>query len=210
MKRHELLRRIARTARRQGVEPGAAGLQPRGLALRNHARPGPAPRRHWASARQGDLRGARGRAWEGLVAKMRLSYRATARRDGRWWFVEVPGEQGLYTQVRRLDQAEAMIREVISLVREVPQDSFDLVVDPDLESLGAVREAVEAALRERERASAAQEAASTAMRHAVSEVRASGYTSRDAGMLLGVSNQRISQIERRPADSSVRDEVLPD
>ena len=134
---------------------------------------------------------------------MRLSYRATARRDGRWWFVEVPGEQGLYTQVRRLDQAEAMIREVISLVREVPQDSFDLVVDPDLESLGAVREAVEAALRERERASAAQEAASTAMRHAVSEVRASGYTSRDAGMLLGVSNQRISQIERRPADSSV-------
>jgi hypothetical protein len=141
---------------------------------------------------------------------MRLSYRATARRDGRWWFVEVPGEQGLYTQVRRLDQAEAMIREVISLVREVPQDSFDLVVDPDLESLGAVREAVEAALRERERASAAQEAASTAMRHAVSEVRASGYTSRDAGMLLGVSNQRISQIERRPADSSVRDEVLPD
>jgi hypothetical protein len=103
-----------------------------------------------------------------------------------------------------------MIREVISLVREVPQDSFDLVVDPDLESLGAVREAVEAALRERERASAAQEAASTAMRHAVSEVRASGYTSRDAGMLLGVSNQRISQIERRPADSSVRDEVLPD
>ena len=141
---------------------------------------------------------------------MRLSYRATARRDGRWWFVEVPGEQGLCTQVRRLDQAEAMIREVISLVREVPQDSFDLVVDPDLESLGAVREAVEAALRERERASAAQEAASTAMRHAVSEVRASGYTSRDAGMLLGVSNQRISQIERRPADSSVRDEVLPD
>jgi DNA-binding XRE family transcriptional regulator len=35
------------------------------------------------------------------------------------------------------------------------------------------------------------------MRHAVSEVRASGYTSRDAGLLLGLSNQRISQIERQ-------------
>jgi len=34
------------------------------------------------------------------------------------------------------------------------------------------------------------------MRHAVGEIRNSGYTSRDAGMLLGVSNQRISQIER--------------
>lgn len=112
----------------------------------------------------------------------------------------MPGEQGLYTQVRRLDQAEAMIREVISLVREVPDDSFDVAVEPDLESLGAVREAVEAAVRERERASAAQDAASTAMRHAVSEIRASGYTSRDAGTLLGVSNQRISQIERQATE----------
>jgi DNA-binding XRE family transcriptional regulator len=38
------------------------------------------------------------------------------------------------------------------------------------------------------------------MRHAVSEVRASGYTSRDAGMLLGVSNQPISEIERQVPD----------
>ena len=131
---------------------------------------------------------------------MRPSYRAIARRDGRWWFVEVPGEQGLYTQVRRLDHAEAMIREVVSLVRQVPEDSFDVVVEHDLDSLGGVREAIEAALRQRDRASAAQDAASTAMRRAVSEVRASGYTSRDAGLLLRVSNQRISQIERQAAD----------
>ena len=128
---------------------------------------------------------------------MRPTYRAIARRDGRWWFVQVPDEQGLYTQVRRLDQAEAMIREVIALVRQVAEDSFDVVVEPDFNSIGGVREAVETALRERERASVAQDAASTAMRHAVSEIRASGYTSRDAGMLLGVSNQRISQIERK-------------
>jgi predicted RNase H-like HicB family nuclease len=128
---------------------------------------------------------------------VRPRYRAIARRDGRWWFVQVPDEQGLYTQVRRLDQAEAMIREVIALVRQVAEDSFDVVVEPDLNSIGGVREAVETALRERERASVAQDAASTTMRHAVSEIRASGYTSRDAGMLLGVSNQRISQIERQ-------------
>ena len=93
-----------------------------------------------------------------------------------------------------------MAREVIALMLEVPEDSFDVVVEPDLDSLGPVREAVEAALGERARANAAQEAASSAMRHAVSEIRASGYTSRDAGMLLGVSNQRISQIERQAAD----------
>jgi transcriptional regulator len=42
------------------------------------------------------------------------------------------------------------------------------------------------------------------MRHAVSEVRASGYTSRDAGLLLGVSNQRISQIERQAAERGTK------
>jgi hypothetical protein len=89
-----------------------------------------------------------------------------------------------------------MAREVIALMLNVSEDSFDITVEPDLDSLGGVREAIEAAIRERERANAAQDAASTAMRHAVSEVRASGYTSRDAGLLLGVSNQRISQIER--------------
>ena len=89
-----------------------------------------------------------------------------------------------------------LAHEVIALMLNVPEDSFDITVEPDLDSLGGVREAIEAAIRERERANAAQDAASTAMRHAVSEVRASGYTSRDAGLLLGVSNQRISQIER--------------
>jgi hypothetical protein len=139
-----------------------------------------------------------------MVETVKPSYRANARREGRWWFVQVLSEQGLYTQVRRLDQAEAMIREVISLVRHVPEDSFDVLVEPDLDSLGGVREAVEAALRERERANAAQEAASAAMRHAVSEIRASGYTSRDAGLLLGVSNQRVSQIEQQSADRPAR------
>jgi len=104
---------------------------------------------------------------------MRLSLSRYSQARRTVVFVEVPGEQGLYTQVRRLDQAEAMIREVISLVARVPQTpSISSSTRPRI-AWGS-REAVEAALRERERASAAQEAASTAMRHAVSEVRASG------------------------------------
>ena len=110
--------------------------------------------------------------------------------------IDVPELRGVFSQARRLDQVEFMAREVIALMLNVSEDSFDITVEPDLDSLGGVREAIEAAIRERERANAAQDAASTAMRHAVSEVRASGYTSRDAGLLLGVSNQRISQIER--------------
>ena len=134
------------------------------------------------------------------MAIVRLTYRVTAVRSGRWWAIEVPELRGVHSQSRRLDQVVSMAKEAISLMLHVPEDSFDVLVEPNLESLGDVREAVEAALRERERASAAQDAASTAMRHAVSEIRASGYTSREAGMLLGVSNQRISQIEHQAAD----------
>jgi predicted RNase H-like HicB family nuclease len=127
---------------------------------------------------------------------MKPTYLVRAVRSGRWWAIDVPELRGVFSQARRLDQVEFMAREVIALMLNVSEDSFDITVEPDLDSLGGVREAIEAAIRERERANAAQDAASTAMRHAVSEVRASGYTSRDAGLLLGVSNQRISQIER--------------
>jgi predicted RNase H-like HicB family nuclease len=131
---------------------------------------------------------------------MRLMYRVLAVRSGRWWAIEVPELPGVHSQARRLDQVDSMAREAIALILDVSEDSFDLVVEPDMESLGGVRQAVETALRERERASAAQEAASSAMRNAVSEIRASGYTARDAGILLGVSNQRISQIDHELAD----------
>jgi len=131
---------------------------------------------------------------------MKHRFLVRAVRSGRWWAIDVPELPGVYSQARRLDQVESMAREVIALMLNVPEDSFDITVEPDFDSLGGVREAIEAALRERERASAAQDAASSAMRHAVSEVRASGYTSRDAGLLLGISNQRISQIEHESAE----------
>jgi predicted RNase H-like HicB family nuclease len=131
---------------------------------------------------------------------MKQRYLVRAFRSGRWWAIDVPELPGVYSQARRLEQVESMAREVIALTLNVSEDSFDITVEPDLDSLGGVREAIEAALRERECASAAHDAASSAMRHAVSELRASGYTSRDAGLLLGISNQRISQIERESAE----------
>ena len=133
-----------------------------------------------------------------MVAAMRQTYRASAVRDGRWWFVEVPGERGLFTQVRRLDQAVPRLREVIALMRDVPEDSFDVAIDPDLASTGPLRDLIEDAARARRQAARAQESASSTMRRAVSEIRAAGYTSRDTGALLGVSVQRVSQLDRKP------------
>jgi predicted RNase H-like HicB family nuclease len=131
---------------------------------------------------------------------MTPTYRVTAVRSGRWWAIEVPELRGVHSQARRLDQVEAMAREVIALMLDVPEDSFDVTIQTDVASLGDLQESIEEALQAREAAELAQGRASTAMRRAVGEIRTSGYTSRDAGMLLGVSNQRISQIERQATE----------
>ena len=131
---------------------------------------------------------------------MKPTYGVTAVRRGRWWAIEVPELPGVHSQARRLDQVDAMAREAIALNLNVPEDSFDLAAQTDLASLGQLQASIEAALDARAAAAVAQDSASAAMRRAVAEIRSSGYTSRDAGMLLGVSNQRISQIERRPPD----------
>ena len=131
---------------------------------------------------------------------MKQTYRVTAVRSGRWWAIEVPDLRGIHSQARRLDQVEAMAREAIALILAVPEDSFDVSIQTDLASLGALQASIEEALKAREAAELAQDRASTTMRHAVGEIRSSGYTSRDAGVLLGLSNQRISQIEHQDTD----------
>lgn len=128
---------------------------------------------------------------------MRTTYGVTVVRHGRWWAIGVPELPGVHSQARRLDQVDAMAREAIALLLGVAEDSFDLAIHPDLASLGGLQASIEAALEAREAAELAQDRASSTTRHAVGEIRRSGYTSRDAGALLGLSNQRISQIERR-------------
>ncbi|MFZ5851989.1 MAG: type II toxin-antitoxin system HicB family antitoxin [Actinomycetota bacterium] len=55
---------------------------------------------------------------------------AVCRRVGSWWAVDVPEIRGVHTQALRLDQVEAMTREAIALLREVPADSFTVTVVP--------------------------------------------------------------------------------
>src|SRR2546427_13179836 len=79
--------------------------------------------------------------------------------DG-WWIVEIPQVEGAMTQAPRLDQVEEMARDVISLLLEVPADSFDLVVKPKLveplaSQVAAARELRQEAERSQLRATAA-------------------------------------------------------
>jgi hypothetical protein len=128
----------------------------------------------------------------------RQGYVADAVRDGGWWVVKVRDVPRARTQARRLDQVEAMARDVISLLLDVPADSFDLSVQAHLEEplAGQVRRATSL----RHEAEAAQQDASAAMIEAAQALAESGLRVRDIGGLLGVSFQRAAQLAAARAD----------
>lgn len=122
-------------------------------------------------------------------------YTVRARRVGGWWALDVDGVPGVHTQVRRIDQAEEMAREAIAGVLNIGPGAFEVVVAPEMPA--AVRTIVERATTARSEAAHAQDAAAQLTRDAARRLVQEGLTVRDAGVLLGVSHQRIAQLVRQ-------------
>jgi predicted RNase H-like HicB family nuclease len=127
------------------------------------------------------------------VASVRR-FTVRARRIGGWWALDVEGEPGVHSQVRRIDQAEEMARDAIAGVLDIAPDSFEIVVAPEVPA--AVRTMVDQAMKARSHAAQAQVAAAQLTRDAAQRLVAGGLTVRDAGVLLGVSHQRVAQLTR--------------
>ena len=127
------------------------------------------------------------------------TYRVTATRDGDWWSLvahEVEGRE-VASQSRRLDQADAAIREAIALVLDVDvDDAFDLHITPELERVEVSDETLEVLALRRELAELSDRARRRTPA-AVAELRAAGLTVRDVAQLLGVTPSRVSQIEKQ-------------
>jgi predicted RNase H-like HicB family nuclease len=121
---------------------------------------------------------------------MRKTYTAVARRRGGWWAISVPQLKGVHTQARRLDQVEWYARDAIALFLDVPPDSFAVIVEPE------VPHEVSHALAQRQAAREAERRADDATALAIDRLIAAGFTVRDAGRLLDLSPQRVSQISR--------------
>ena len=129
--------------------------------------------------------------------------------DG-WWIVEIPQVEGAMTQAPRLDQVEEMARDVISLLLEVPADSFDLVVKPKL--VEPLASQVAAARELRQEAERSQLRATAAIGPLVEELLARGFRVREIGQLLGVTYQRAAQLAARargPATAAARVQEKP-
>lgn len=128
-----------------------------------------------------------------MAQMSRPSFTAVCRRIGDWWAIEVPQLRGVHTQTRRLDQVEAMTRDAIALLLEVPAGSFDVQVEPHLDP--DVAATVQAARTASATARGAAENASQLQREAAHTLLGRyRLTVRDAGTLLQLSPQRVSQL----------------
>lgn len=125
-----------------------------------------------------------------MVAKVKR-YTAVVERDGRYWMVTVP-EIDRTTQARNLSEIEEMARDLVSVMEDVPANSFELVLDirlPD-EILKHITRARDLQQTERQiRSEAASE-----IRIAAREMADMRMTLQDIGKSLGVSYQRASQL----------------
>lgn len=120
------------------------------------------------------------------------TYRVTAEhtRSG-WWALEA-SEVGAVSQTRRLDRAEAEMREAIAFLADVPESEVEVEVIPVIPD--EVREAMRNSEALRSEAQKANREAAAEARRAARTLHAAKYTYRDIGTVLGVSHQRAEQL----------------
>lgn len=133
----------------------------------------------------------------------RPMYTASCERSGRWWAVHVPEVPGVFTQARRLDQVESIVRDALALFLGVPADSFDLRIEVELPDDWAV--SVDRMQKLRHDAEMLQDQAGAAAAEAVEKLIGEGGLSvRDAGRVLGLSFQRIAQLRPQRSKAPLR------
>ncbi|HEV2781482.1 MAG TPA: hypothetical protein VGX25_19035 [Actinophytocola sp.] len=120
------------------------------------------------------------------------TYQATARREDRWWVVEVHGVGT--TQGRSTAEAQRMATDLVAIMKEVPLE--DVRVEIEFEVPGDLGEEIKRARQEAREAEQAQRRAAEKVRRAVGNMLSSGMSKQDAARILGVSAQRISQLTR--------------
>jgi hypothetical protein len=124
------------------------------------------------------------------------NFKVTAHRSGGWWALEVTGDDlryPAYTQARRLDQAEAMARDLLALHFNIGADEVGMVeIVPVLDA--ALAEEVSRTRRAREEAEKVRADATSQTRSTAQRLKEQGMAQRDISVLLGVSHQAVSQL----------------
>lgn len=119
------------------------------------------------------------------------TYRATAHREDAYWVVRIEGVG--VTQGRNLAEAKVMAADLVVAMLDVEPAQVTVELDVDLpHGLG---EAVTAARHSIAEAASAQRRAAEQSRALVRALRGdAGMTGKDIAAVLGVSEQRVSQL----------------
>jgi hypothetical protein len=128
------------------------------------------------------------------------TYVVKATRSGRGWILAVPKVPGAVSYVRGLGQAREHAREAIAFVLDIPEDSFDVRLEPDLApgDLAEITRA-RAAVAEAERV---QREAARQSRSVVAKLHRKGLTGADIAALVDVTPQRVSQLLKASTSQS--------
>jgi DNA-directed RNA polymerase specialized sigma24 family protein len=118
-------------------------------------------------------------------------YQARARKDGRFWLVEIPALD-ITGQARSLGEVDEVAREVAALVLDVDPDGIG--VDVEVELPENLKAAWAQARRDLGAARQAQADAARESREVVAALRSAGYTYAEAAQALGLSPQRVQKI----------------
>ena len=119
---------------------------------------------------------------------------ATATRDGRWWYIQIP-ELGTSGQARTVTEIDESASEIAALWLDVEPDTLDVHVNVELPR--EVRDAWAEGEREEAEARQLAQRAAEQRSNAVQRLHALGVSYTDAGTLLGISKQRAQQLGDR-------------
>ncbi len=123
-------------------------------------------------------------------------YTVEARRSGGWWALSVPELPGVHSQVRRLEQAEPMIRDAISVAFDVACDDINIsgpipIVSPDLDELLRTTRA------NREHLAELKQTVDSQTRQLAHDMAGEGIPVRDIASVLNVSFQHAAKLAKR-------------
>jgi hypothetical protein len=113
------------------------------------------------------------------------TFTALCESAGRWWTIHVPQIEGLTAQVRSLDQAEVVTRQLIARTLAIPPEAIRIDVIPDAPA------PVADALQKRYAARLAAQTANAATRDALGALARDGYAFHEAATILGLSPAEI-------------------
>lgn len=123
---------------------------------------------------------------------MSTTYTVTAERgSGPVWVLEC-AEVGAVSQTKRLDHAADEMREAIAYQAGINPDEVNIIVEPVLPA--HISELKDRAEQQRTQADKARTKAAESSRTLAKEMKNQGFTTRDMGVILGISYQRAAAL----------------